>query len=70
MVHSAQEGRLLFSKILKVTDKITSWHFRLFTYVAKKSKTSLWFTFLLLFLAIYEVFEHFVIPAILIWWAF
>ena len=56
------------NKILKFTDKITAWHFRIFTYVAKKSKTSFWFTLLLLFLAIYEVFEHFVIPIILIYW--
>jgi hypothetical protein len=57
------------SKILQITDKITSWHFKLFTYVAQQSKTSIWFTFLLLFLAIYEIFEHFIIPAILIWWS-
>ena len=54
------------SKILQITDKITSWHFKIFSYVAKKSKTSLWFTFLLMFLALYEVF---VIPAVLIWWS-
>ena len=57
------------SKILQITDKITSWHFKVFTYVAKRSKTSIWFTFLLMFLALYEIFEHFVIPAILIWWS-
>jgi hypothetical protein len=56
------------SKILQITDKITSWHFKLFTYVAHKSKTSFAFTILLLFLALYKIFEHFVIPAILIWW--
>jgi hypothetical protein len=55
-------------KILKFTDKVTAWHHKVFTYVANKSKTSLWFTFLLLFLAVYEIFEHFVIPVILIWW--
>ena len=58
------------SKILAITDKITSWHFALFMYVAKKSKKSIWFTMLLLFLAVYEVFEHFVIPIFLIWWGF
>jgi len=58
------------SKILEVTDKITSWHFKVFTYVAKKSKTSFIFTIFLLFLALYEIFEHFIIPAILIWWGF
>jgi hypothetical protein len=57
------------SKILKITNKITSWHHKAFTYVANKSKTSVWFTFLLLFLALYEIFEHFIIPAILIWWS-
>ena len=58
------------SKILKITDKITSWHFKVFTYVAKRSKTSVLFTIFLLFLALYEIFEHFVIPAGLIWWGF
>jgi hypothetical protein len=57
------------SRILEITDKITSWHFKVFTYVAQRSKTSVWFTFLLLFLAVYEIFEHFIIPAILIWWS-
>jgi len=56
------------SKILEITDKITSWHFALFMYVAKKSKKSVWFTLLLLFLAAYEIFEHFVIPGFLIRW--
>jgi len=58
------------NKILAITDKVTSWHFKIFTYVANKSKTSLWFTALLLFLAAYEIFEHFVIPGWLIWWGF
>jgi len=56
-------------KILQITDKITSWHFKLFTYIANKSKTSFAFTIVLLFLALYEIFEHFIIPAILIWWS-
>jgi len=55
------------NKILKFTDKITTWHFKIFNYVAKKSKTSVWFTFLLLFLAIYEIAEHFIIPILLIY---
>lgn len=55
------------SKILKFTDKLTAWHFKVFNYVANKSKTSLWFTILLLFLAIYEVVEHFIIPILLIY---
>lgn len=55
-------------KILKFTNKITAWHVALFTYLTIKSKKSIWFTLLLLFLAIYEVFEHFVIPAYLSWY--
>jgi|TARA_R110000803_G_scaffold20624_1_gene52943 hypothetical protein len=55
-------------KILAFSDKITSGHEKLFNYLAKKSKSSIWFTFLLLFMALYEVVEHFVIPALLIWW--
>lgn len=55
-------------KILKFTSKITAWHEAAFTYLTLKSKKSIWFTLLLLFLAIYEVFEHFVIPAYLAWY--
>jgi len=58
------------SKILRLADRITNWHSRIFSYVAKKSKTSITFTILLSFLALYEIFEHFVIPAGLIWWGF
>ena len=58
----------LRNKIVEVSDRITQGHEKAFTWLAKKSKTSLWFTFLLMFMAIYEVVEHFVIPALLIWW--
>ncbi len=58
----------LRNKILKLSERITSGHEKLFNYLAKKSKTSVWFTFLLLFMAFYEVVEHFIIPALLIWW--
>jgi len=27
------------------------------------------FTIVLLFLALYEIFEHFIIPTILVWWS-
>jgi len=59
---------MMRNKILKFTEKVTEWHHKVFTYVANKSKNSIWFTFLLLFLALYEIFEHFVIPGLLIWW--
>ena len=55
-------------KILKFTDKVTSWHEKVFLYLSRKSKTSLWFTALLVFICIYEIIEHFVIPILLIWW--
>jgi hypothetical protein len=55
-------------KILELSEKITSGHEKLFNYLAKKSKSSIWFTCLLLFMALYEVVEHFIIPALLIWW--
>ena len=58
----------LRNKILQLSERITSGHEKAFTWLAKKSKTSLWFTFLLMFMAIYEVVEHFIIPASLIWW--
>jgi hypothetical protein len=58
----------LRNKILQLSERITSGHEKLFTWLAKKSKTSLCFTFLLMFMAIYEVVEHFIIPVILIWW--
>jgi hypothetical protein len=54
--------------LLKITQKITTWHEGLFKFLIKKSKTSMWFTFLLLFICIYEIFEHIFIPAVLLWW--
>jgi len=54
--------------LLKITHKINTWHEGMFKFLIKKSKTSMWFTFLLLFICIYEIFEHVVIPAVLLWW--
>ena len=54
--------------LLKITQKITTWHEEMFKFLIKKSKTSMWFTFLLLFICIYEIFEHIVIPGVLLWW--
>ena len=54
--------------LLKITQKINSWHEGMFKFLIKKSKTSMWFTFLLLFICLYEIFEHIVIPAFIIWW--
>jgi hypothetical protein len=56
------------NKILAFTNRFTSWHEKIFMYLARKSKTSLWFTALLLFICIYEIVEHFIIPALLLWW--
>jgi len=54
--------------LLKLTHKITTWHVNLFEYLTLKSKTSVLFTWLLIFICLYEIFEHIVIPIFLIWW--
>ena len=54
--------------LLNITQKITTWHVKLFEYLTLKSKTSIFFTRLLIFICIYEIFEHIVIPLALIWW--
>ena len=56
--------------LLKITQKITTWHEKMFTYLITKSKTSLFFTWLLVFICLYEIFEHIIIPIFLIWWGF
>jgi len=53
--------------LVKFSAKIASYHERFFTYLAKRSKTSIWFTFLLVFMAFYELVEHFIIPLALLW---
>jgi len=59
---------IMKEKLLKITEKITTWHIRLFEYLTQKSKTSIFFTWLLVFICLYEIFEHIVIPLALIWW--
>ena len=59
---------IMKEKLLKITEKITTWHIRLFEYLTLKSKTSILFTWLLVFICLYEIFEHIVIPLALIWW--
>ena len=54
--------------LLKITEKIITWHVRLFEYLTLKSKTSVLFTWLLVFICLYEIFEHIIIPIFLIWW--
>ena len=56
--------------LLKLTQRITTWHVKLFDYLTRKSKTSLFFTWLLVFICLYEIFEHVFIPLFLIWWGF
>jgi hypothetical protein len=53
---------------MKFTNWVTAWHEKLFMYLAKRSKESVWFTFLLFFICIYEITEHFIIPMILLYW--
>jgi len=55
-------------KLLKITHKITTWHEKMFKYITLKSKTSIFFTWLLVFICLYEIFEHIIIPIFLIWW--
>ena len=56
--------------LLKLTHKITTWHEEMFRYITLKSKTSVLFTWLLVFICLYEIFEHIIIPIFLIWWGF
>ena len=55
-------------KLLNLTHKITTWHEKMVKYITLKSKTSVFFTWLLVFICLYEIFEHIVIPLALIWW--
>ena len=55
-------------KLLKLTQKITMWHEGMFKYLTLKSKTNVFFTWLLVFICLYEIFEHIFIPLALIWW--
>ena len=54
--------------LLKITQKITPWHVVMFEYITLKSKTSIFFTWLLVFICLYEIFEHIFIPLVLLWW--
>ena len=57
-------------KLLKLTQKITTWHEKMFLYLTAKAKTSIFFSWLLVFICLYEIFEHVIIPIFLIWWGF
>jgi hypothetical protein len=60
-------------EILKFTNWITSWHYKIFEFkinAIRKSHENILFTFLLLFICFYEIIESFIIPIILIWWIF
>jgi hypothetical protein len=54
--------------IINLSERIAQAHERFFSYLAKRSKTSIWFTFLLVFMAFYEIVEHFIIPVLVLWW--
>ena len=54
--------------LLRLTQKITAWHEKMFKYITRKSKTSVFFTWLLVFICLYEIVEHIIIPIALIWW--
>jgi len=59
---------IMKDQLLKITEKITTWHVKMFEYLTLKSKTSIFFTWLLVFICLYEIFEHIIIPLALIWW--
>ena len=50
--------------LLKLTQKITTWHEGMFKYITLKSKTCILFTWLLVFICLYEIFEHIIIPIV------
>ena len=54
----------------KIADYISAFHHKMFAYVSERAKASVWFAILLSFMALYEVFEHIVIPAALLVWAY
>jgi len=56
--------------LLKITQQITTWHERMFKYLTLKSKTNVFFTWFFVFICLYEIFEHIIIPIFLIWWGF
>lgn len=53
----------------KIAEYISSFHHKMFAYVSERAKASVWFAILLSLMALYEVFEHIVIPVALIVWA-
>ena len=59
---------IMKDQLLKITEKITTWHVKMFEYLTLKSKPSIFFTWLLVFICLYEIFEHIIIPLALIWW--
>jgi hypothetical protein len=53
----------------KIANHISQFHHKMFAYVSKRAEASIWFAILLSFMGIYEIFEHIVIPAALLVWA-
>ena len=56
--------------LLKITQQITTWHERMFKYLTLKSKSNVFFSWLLVFICLYEIVVHIIIPIFLIWWGF
>jgi hypothetical protein len=54
----------------KIADYISQFHHKMFAYVSERAAASIWFAILLSFMALYEVFEHVVIPIGLAIWAY
>jgi hypothetical protein len=53
----------------KIAQYLSDFHQKMFAYVSERAAASVWFAILLSIMALYEVFEHIVIPAALIAWA-
>ena len=54
----------------KIANHISQFHHKIFAYVSERAAASIWFAILLSFMTLYEAFEHIVIPAILLVWAY
>jgi len=54
--------------LVDLANKMGQAHARFFSYLAERSKTSVWFTAALTLYALYELFEHIFIPTLAILW--
>jgi hypothetical protein len=55
--------------IVKIAQKIASYHARFFRWVAARAETNPWFSVLLTVVALYEIAEHILGPTFAVLWA-